>query len=317
MRKMKIVLLGGGGFIGTNLAIHLIEQGNRLTIYEQSEEYFTTLKSLSLPNTIFRVGSFNIDTDFDAQVKGHDIVYHLVSTIIPGNSNKSIINELEANIIVTAKLLDACVRQKVKQVVFISSGGAVYGRNVTCPIKEEEQTNPISSYGLEKLTIEKLLYLYHYQYGLDYRVIRLANPYGPYQRPNGRLGVVTTFIYKAITNQVLEVFGDGSIVRDFIYIDDAVKAINNIVMHTSDERLFNVGSGRGTSVNNVIDYIKKSVNKDLQVEYIASRVTDVPINYLDISKYENMYGKLVNVNFSEGIRKTAKFLEDNYKEYEK
>ena len=125
--------------------------------------------------------------------------------------------------------LYVCIRCGVKKVVFVSSGGTVYGKEVDCPLKEKTATNPISSYGVQKITIEKLLYLYRYMYGLDYRIIRLANPYGPYQRPNGVLGAVTTFTYKALKGDEITVYGDGSVVRDFIYIDDAIRAIMKIV----------------------------------------------------------------------------------------
>jgi UDP-glucose 4-epimerase len=144
--------------------------------------------------------------------------------------------------------------------------------------------------------------------GLDYRIIRLANPYGPYQRPNGKLGVVTTFIYKALTSGRLEVYGDGSIVRDFIYIEDAVKGIQKIVDGENDVRVFNLGSGKGNSVNQVINAIKRTIRQDLSVEYIAGRATDVPVNYLDISRYEEIYGKLNPVDLEDGIKLTAAFM---------
>ncbi|XOQ56660.1 MAG: Epimerase domain-containing protein [Lactobacillus delbrueckii] len=251
-----------------------------------------------------------MDSDFDSEVENQDIAYHLASTVFPGDSNKNIPAELNSNIVVTAKLLDACVKPNVKKVVFLSSGGAVSGKKGTCPIVEDTVTYPISSYGVEKLTIEKLLYLYRYQNGLDYRIIRLANPYGPYQRPNGRLGVVTTFIYKALTDGLLEVYGDGTAVRDFIYIEDAVRGILNIVNGESELRIFNLGLGKGTSVNQVIDTIKTTIRKDLIVEHIASRSTDVPINFLDISRYEKNYDELNPLNLEDGIRKIAQFMKD-------
>ncbi len=306
---MNIAIIGGAGFIGTNLAIHLSkETTDNITVIDREDFYFNTMRALHLPRLVYKAAAFSIDTDFDDQVKGQDVVYHLASTVIPGNSNKNIPDELEANIVVTAKLLDACVRQDVKKVIFISSGGAVYGKKGTCPIEEDMVTYPISSYGVQKLAIEKLLYLYHYQSHLDYRIIRLANPYGPYQRPNGKLGVVTTFVYKALTDGRLEVYGDGSVVRDFIYIEDAVRGIKNIVDGENDLRIFNLGSGKGTSVNEVISAIRTTVRKDLEVEHIAGRSTDVPTNYLDISRYENIYGKLNPISLEDGIKKTAEFM---------
>ena len=303
---MKIALIGGAGFIGTNLAIHL-SKTDEVTVIDRDEKFFSTLKSLNLPIR-YKVASFDTNSDFDNQVEGQDVVYHLASTVIPGNSNYDIGAELDANVIVTCHLLDACVRQGIKKVAFISSGGAIYGKKGTCPIQEDMVTYPISSYGVQKLAIEKLLYLYRYQKDLDYRIIRLANPYGPYQRPNGKLGVVTTFIYKALTSGRLEVYGDGTVVRDFIYIEDAIRGILKIVNGENDIRVFNLGSGKGTSVNQVIEAIRKTIRSDLAVEYIAGRTTDVPVNYLDISRYEGIYGKLDPVSLEDGIKKTAEFM---------
>ena len=314
---MNSTLIGGCGFIGTNLAAALAARRDSrvggeqdvITVVDRKEEYFQHILKMRLPGVRFLEGDFRPDTDFDRQVKGADVVYHLACTTIPGTSNQNIPEELEANVIPTARLLDACVRQHVGRVVFLSSGGAVYGKKGACPVREDMVTYPISSYGIQKVTIEKLLYLYRYQEGLDYRVIRLANPYGPYQRPNGRLGVVTTFIYRALTDHHLEVYGDGSVVRDFLYIDDAVRGILNIVDGESDLRVFNLGSGHGTSVAEVIEAVRRTVYPDLTLDYIAGRPTDVPANYLDISRYESIYGCLHPISLEEGIRRTASFLE--------
>jgi len=309
---MKYVLIGGAGFIGTNLAISLCkDEMNEVKIVDRDESYFNHLKKQPFDNISFQVGSFDNDSNFDKQIEGQDVVFHLASTNIPGTSNEHIPEELESNVIVTARLLDACVRQKIKKIVFISSGGAVYGKKGKYPIEETMVTYPITSYGIQKVAIEKLLYLYRYQNGLDYRVVRLANPYGPYQRPNGRLGVITTFIYRAINNEELSVYGDGSVIRDFIYIDDAIKGIINITEGENDLRVFNLGSGKGTSVNEVIDTIKGILRKDLKVRYELGRATDVNVNYLDISRYEKYYGSLNPIALDEGIRRTADFLSKN------
>ncbi len=145
-------------------------------------------------------------------------------------------------------------------------------------------------------------------YGLDYRIIRLANPYGPYQRPNGVLGAVTTFTYKAIRNEEIIVYGDGTVIRDFIYIDDAINAILNIVWGESEIKLFNVGSGYGTSIKEVLCIIGSVLNKDLNVIYQTGRKVDVPENYLDISRYEGIYGKLNPLSLKEGVAKMVEFI---------
>lgn len=238
---MKNMLIGGAGFIGTNLTIELAkDKENEIIVVDANKAFFNQIESLGLSNVKTQEASFSLDTDFEKLVDGQECVYHLVSTTVPTTSNQQIVQELMANVVVTAKLLEACVKCNVKKIIFISSGGTVYGKEVSCPLTETTATNPISSYGVQKITIEKLLYLYYYMYGLDYRVIRLSNPYGPYQRPNGILGAVTTFTYKALKSEEITVFGDGSVIRDFIYIEDAIRAIITITNGENKHRVFNI-----------------------------------------------------------------------------
>lgn len=306
---MNVLLLGGAGFIGTNLTIKLTDKKeNRITLVDESKAFFNKIEEMHFENVFIQESAFDTDTDFDSLLQGQDVVYHLVSTTVPTSSNQQIPKELVANVVVTSKLLEACVRNNVKKVIFISSGGTVYGIEVDCPLKETTPTNPISSYGVQKVTIEKLLYLYQYMYGLDYRVIRLANPYGPYQRPNGILGAITTFTYKALKGEEITVYGDGSVIRDFIYIDDAVRAIQNIVEGDNKHRIFNLGCGYGTSIKQVLDAIHVALGIDLNIIYKPSRKVDVPANYLDISRYEKAYGELNPISLYEGIQKTAEFM---------
>lgn len=310
---MNIVILGAAGFIGTNLVLALAKnENNHVFAIDQNATYFDSIARLNLNNVTCLAETFSVNMDFDKIIRNADIVYHLVSTTFPTTSNQHISKELYTNVIFSANLLEACVRCKISKIVFISSGGTVYGKEVQCPLKEETPTYPISSYGIQKITIEKLLYLYNYLYGLDYRIIRLANPYGPYQRPNGKLGAVTTFTYKALKNEKITIYGDGSIVRDFIYIDDAIKGILNITFGEKDNRTFNLGSGCGTSINEVIQIVKSEVNPDLKVRYVEGRKVDVPVNFLNIERYEKAYGNLNPINLKDGIGKTAAFLRQWY-----
>ena len=309
---MNILLLGAAGFIGTNLAIKLSENiENIITLVDKNLAFFDVIKSKNLENVRIKEAFFDENTQFDELLTKQDVVYHLVSTTVPSTSNQQIPQELMANVIVTSKLLEACVRCNVKKIIFMSSGGTVYGKGIKCPLKEDLPTNPISSYGVQKVTIEKLLYLYQYMYGLDYRIIRLANPYGPYQRPNGILGAVTTFVYSALEGEPVFVYGDGSVIRDYIYIDDAINGIIKISNGENENRTFNLGCGYGTSLKQVIALIEKSLDIKVNVVYKKERKVDVPVNYLDISRYENAYGKLNPVSLSEGIIKTADFMRNN------
>lgn len=311
---MNILLLGAAGFIGTNLAFELAKDAdNTITLVDRDETYFQPTLRTDYRNIRILASNLAVDTDFDAILRDQDVVYHLVSTTAPTTSNQHIPEELMSNVVFSANLFEACVRCGVRKVVFLSSGGTVYGKESDCPLKEKTQTNPISSYGVQKVTIERLLYLYHYMYGLDYRVIRLANPYGPYQRPNGVLGAVTTFTYKALRGEEITVYGDGSVVRDYIYIDDAIRAIGKIVNGENKHHTFNLGCGHGTSIQEVLNTIEMTLGIPLHVNYVEGRKVDVPVNYLDISRYERYYGALNPISLAEGVRRTADFMREEYR----
>lgn len=312
---MKITILGAAGFIGTNLALHFLKTNDEITLVDEKDEFFSNMPLMENAKRICM--KFDpLSVNFDEIVKDQDFVYHLISTNNPTTSNKNIGKDLTDNILITIKLLESCAKNHVKRIIFISSGGTVYGPDANCPIKEDEETNPINTYGIQKLTIEKLLYLYQYMNGLDYRVVRLSNPYGPYQRPNGKLGVITTFIFRALNNQTISVYGDGSVIRDYIYIEDAIKGIIMIATCETDQKIYNLGSGTGTSVNDVIEIIRKITGRELDVRYIEKRSVDVPVNILDVSKFRAIGGdKITNVSLEDGIKETICFFENNMQLY--
>lgn len=303
---MNILILGAAGFIGTNLAIALAKDpANKITLVDKSRLFFCA--DVMAENVKIVETDLGMNMDYSI-LKNSDVVYHLISTNVPTTSNQHISQDIETNVLFSSHLFEACIKYGVKKVVFMSSGGTVYGKESACPLSEKTPTNPISSYGVQKVTIEKLLYLYNYMYGLDYRIIRLANPYGPYQRPNGILGAVTTFTYKALRGDVITVYGDGSVIRDFIYIDDAVRGILNIVNGENAPHTFNLGCGYGTSISEVLDAVKLALGHEINVVYKAGRAVDVPVNYLDISRYEKYYGGLNPISLEDGIKKTAEFM---------
>lgn len=307
---MRKLILGAEGFIGTNLVLKLFkDESNSIVLYDKPEKEYINLGEMRYSDRIeIKEGIFNLKEDFDLLTSGVSEVYHLISTTIPSNSNEKIAQGIEDNVVVTAKLLDACVRNKVSKVIFISSGGTVYGVERKMPIPENAALNPISAYGMQKISIEKLLYLYRYMYGLDYRIIRLANPYGPYQKPNGIQGVIATFIYQALAEMPLKVYGDGTIVRDYIYIDDAINSILNIVNYSGEEKTFNLGTEIGYSLNEIIDIIGKVTGKKLHVQYMPGRKIDVPINILDMNKYKSLFGEMEFKSIQSGIRETVSYI---------
>ena len=310
---MNMILLGGAGFIGTNLMLALAKDPeNQITVVSRKRSSFAEPDAAHFSNIRFVECDLVEEPDFPTLLAGQDVVYHLLSTTVPTTSNLQIAQELNANVVHSAGLFEACAACGVKKVIFFSSGGTVYGKGKTCPLQEDTPADPITSYGIQKLTIEKLLYLYHHMYGFDYRIIRLSNPYGPYQRPNGVLGAVTTFTYKALAREPITVYGDGSVVRDFIYIDDAIRGILSIVDGDAPDRLFNLGSGHGTSIREVLDTIRQELEIEPEIIWKEGRTVDVPVNYLDIGRYERAYGPLNPISLEAGIQKTAAFLKQYY-----
>lgn len=314
--KKFILILGAAGFIGTNLTLRLLKEGEKLILFDRAgvswtKEVRTAVKrgqayivegSFADPQIWLRSQSEMRSKLFDV-----DTAYHLISTTCPTNSNRDVAQEMEENLISTVRFLDACVAAGVRKVVFLSSGGTVYGKLHTGICREEEEAFPITSYGVQKLAIEKMLYLYREMHGLDYRIVRLSNPYGPYQRPNGVQGVVSTFTYRALQAMPIEVFGDGTVVRDYIYIEDAVEGILRIAKGTGKSRLYNLGCGTGHTVLDVIDAITKVLGKAPEVIYRPGRPVDVPVNVLDVSRFEADFGTLAFRPLEEGIGKLAEF----------
>lgn len=306
--KNRILILGAAGFIGTNLTLRLLAQKKQLVLFDRpGSRYPAAVEQAQREGQVSLVyGSF-APPFLGLPFTEVETVFHLISTTCPTNSNRDVAAEMEENLIATIRFLDACVEAGVKKVVFLSSGGTVYGKNHTGICREDEEAFPITSYGVQKLTIEKMLYLYHEMHGLDYRIVRLSNPYGPYQRPDGVQGVVTTFTWRALKGLPIEVYGDGSVVRDYIYIDDAVDGILRIAGPMGKHKLYNLGRGEGCSVKDVIAAIAEVLKREPQVAFLPGRPVDVPVNVLDISRFQEDFGAFAPVPLKEGIRRLAAF----------
>ena len=312
---MRYLILGSTGFIGSNLVNALGRvAGNKIKIFNRAKAHADLSNNVYFNNDNFEVitGDFKPDYDFVKLTENIDIVYHLISTTNPSLSNKDMCKEVEDNVITTIKLLDACVQNKIKKIIFISSGGTVYGKNYGVPFKESDETYPICSYGIQKLAIEKYLNLYYYLYGLDYGIVRLSNPYGPYQQPNSGLGAITTFTYRVIFDEPIQIYGDGSAVRDYIYIDDAIQGILNITSYDGKYKLFNLGCGIGYSLIEVIEKIEIVLGKKAIINFMEDRKADVKYSALDISRYNSTFRNINRTSLCDGIIKLANYLIERY-----
>ena len=283
--SMNCLILGGLGFLGSHLAERLCKEGHSVLIYDRFGSSQRNIASFATKVKIIE-GDFGTEEDFAGILRENhvDVVFHLVSTTHPASSDADKVKDICGNVLPTLRLLEACRSVMVKKIVFFSSGGTIYGIPQSTPLKEVHPTNPICSYGIHKLTIEKYLELFSHQFDLDYLVMRIANPYGPRQVPFSGQGVIAAFAAKALAGEALEVWGDGSVVRDYIYVDDVMDfVINTFDKNSTGQRIFNVGSGRGYSLKEIVAALENVMGKPLQVTYGAKRIEDVPVNVLDCS----------------------------------
>lgn len=294
---MNILVTGGMGFIGRNLTGILTNQGHKVRILDlQGQED-------NLPiNCEFIEVDFNSEIDYTTILKEIDVVFHLISTTVPGIAEQNKVFDITSNVGGTLKFLDAIIASQVSKLIFISSGGTVYGEATSDTVSELHETNPICSYGIHKLTIEKYLYYYHVKYGLDYQIIRLSNPYGKGQDGKKGQGIIPIFANHLKEKEPIQVFGDGNIVRDYIHINDVVNALVKFVSYKGNERIFNLGTGRGTSILEIIETLQVCSGIEATIEFIPNRSIDVKRNVLDITKIRKEIDWNPEISLEEGIK---------------
>jgi UDP-glucose 4-epimerase len=305
---MKCAVLGGRGFIGTHLISALLAINDEVRCFDRPNvQAIDTDSGWDFSNVEFIDGDFMAESWLENVLQGVDVCFHLISTTIPKTSNESPVFDVQSNVVGTIRLLDACLEAGVKKVVFVSSGGTVYGIPECVPISELHPTNPICSYGITKLAVEKYLSLYKKLYGLEYMVFRLSNPYGIFQRVEATQGVVAVFLNRIINGYPLKIWGDGSIVRDYVNVKDVVSALLLARDKVVGQRLFNIGSGSGASLNEIIELMELTVGKKAIKHYTKSRDFDVPVNILDIRLAHDLLGWKPAINLVDGVRELAYF----------
>lgn len=300
---MKALILGGGGFIGSHLTATLLQQNHSVRVFERPYRD-RSLSAPQHPQLEWQEGDFGNAQDIGRALDGIDTVFHLISTTQPKSSNDDPAFDVQSNLLPTLGLLEQLRGEKKTRLVFVSSGGTVYGVPQQTPIPEDHPTDPTCSYGIVKLAIEKYLALYRTLHDLDYRIVRLANPYGPGQEANRAQGVAGTFLYRVSQGEAIEVWGDGSVVRDYLYVGDAVSALCRAAEYEGETRIFNIGSGTGHSVNEILDAVEATVGRKAEVRYTPGRKFDVPVSILDISRARNELGWAPTVDLAEGLRLT-------------
>lgn len=301
------LIYGGGGFIGSHLADELLSRGYDVTVFDKIN--FSRKNILHITEKINIIeGDFNNIVDIRKSLDGIDYVFHLVSSTLPAGSNDNPVYDAETNLISSLRLFKECSDRKIRKLIFLSSGGTVYGVPDFIPITEQHPTKPICSYGIIKKTIEDYLYLFQQIHGLDYYVFRLSNPYGERQNPFASQGVIAVFLNKIMNGEEIVIWGDGEVVRDYIYIKDAAKALTSALAIDSGHKLYNLSAGVGYSLNQIIEEIKKVTgNTNISVKYQDKRSFDVLVSVLDNSLIAAELGWKPETALRDGIEATYKY----------
>lgn len=305
---MHMLILGGNGFIGSHLVDRLLAEGHKIRVFDKYGEHYRK----PVAGVDYCFGDFGNRGMLSDALAGIDMVFHLISTTLPKTSNDDPAFDVQSNVIETIFLLEQCVAKKIRKVVFMSSGGAIYGNPLFSPIPENSPTDPECSYGITKLTVEKYLALFHHLHGLDYVVLRPSNPYGSRQNPDGIQGVISVFLGRIAQGKSLEIWGDGQVVRDYIFIDDLIDGIYKAASLSTVSRVFNLGSGIGHSLNEIVAVIRKVTGRKVDVMYKAKRSFDVPRIYLDILRAKSELSWAPTVSLEAGTAKTWNFVAKLY-----
>ena len=298
---MKILVLGGNGFIGKNLCTYISSMGHDVISFDMDYGFRESTK------ITYVKGDFFQDDDLIPYLKDVDVVFHAISTINPGKSNNKYMQGYTHDFLQSVKLCDLSKQYHFK-IIYLSSGGTVYGFQTHMPIDEETLAIPINHYGNLKLCIENTFRTFNKQFNTNVIIARIANPYGPGQDYSKGVGFIDAALKRAIHNQTIEIWGDGTVIRDYIYIDDVCHMLASLIYYEGKESVFNISSNSGVSQDEIIKIIHKMV-PDISVKYLPARSVDVPAIILNNTKILSVC-KEQCIEIEEGITKYYKYLQN-------
>lgn len=279
----NLLIIGGFGFIGSNLIEELLTKG----LYQMIVFEFKGIVSRFKDRVTVFYGDYSNTEDLECIFRNYsiDTVFHLISTTVPLTSNDNLEYDIASNLVGTIRLLGLMVKYNVKNLIFLSSGGTVYGKVSPDTIDENHPTNPISSHGITKLSIEKYILLHHHLHKLNYLILRVSNPFGPYHTSD-KQGIVNVAIRRALNLEPLVIWGNGSVVRDYIYVKDVARIIGELIEKEFWNNIINIGTGVGYSINQIIQFISE-LPLELTVEYSSAHRYDVPYIVLNNKKLKS------------------------------
>ena len=301
---MKILVTGGAGFIGSNVVDALVKCGHEVTVLDN-------LSTGKEENINPEVKFYNIDLldieslEFVFREFKPDVVNHHAAQIDVRKSVEDPAFDAETNIIGSINLFELSINYGVRRIIFSSTGGALYGELENLPADEDTPIEPLSPYGVAKYCTENYLNYFKRLYGIERVILRYANVYGPRQDPLGEAGVVAIFTGKILKGETPVIYGDGTQTRDYIYIEDVVEA--NVLALNGKEGVYNIGTGKETSVNELINVFSNVLGKEIKPEYVLPRIGEVHRISLDADMAKKELGFVPKSSIEEGIRKTIEW----------
>ncbi|TFD70098.1 NAD-dependent epimerase/dehydratase family protein [Cryobacterium sp. Hb1] len=305
----KAVVIGANGFVGSHLVDSLVDAGHDVSAFDRfsSTEPTFTAREVS----IFR-GEFLSRADLEEAVRGQDLVFHFLSTTSPATAESDPTLDIRTNIAQSVELLEACVSAGTKHFYFASTGGAIYGPQGKPIHDEQDRTLPVSPYAIGKLTIENYLRYFSVMHHLESTTLRISNPFGTRQRPNKRQGLIPIALRQIVLGRPVARFGSGSMVRDYLYVEDLVAMIARMVDTAPKFNTYNLGSGVGHSVTDVLSSLRRVTGSDFDIDERPVPATFVDSIVLDTARYRAEFGDIPLTTLDEGVRRTYEEIREQH-----
>jgi UDP-glucose 4-epimerase len=297
----RCLVIGANGFLGSRLTDALVAAGHRVTAFDR---FSRGTRAFSSADLTVVPGDFLSVADLAAAVEGQDDVFHFLSTTTPATVDGDPTIDLRTNVAQSVELLALCARAGIRRLFYASSGGAIYGPRPGASFVEDAPVAPISPYGIGKLAVERYIDYYAATAGLSAVSLRISNPYGTNPNPSKRQGVIPITLNRILRSEPVVRLGDGSMVRDYIHVDDLVRRILRMVDADPRHRVYNLGSGRGTSVAEVLETVRTVVGRDFPVRTAPKPATFVDHVVLDVRRYVEEFGADDDLSLTEGIART-------------
>jgi UDP-glucose 4-epimerase len=301
---MRVLVTGGAGFIGSYVSEALLERGHEVAVVDD----LSTGKEENVPEGArfyeedIRSGCRGVFEGF-----GPEVVCHEAAQMGVRSSVAAPVFDAEVNVIGTVRLLEDCVRYGVRKVVFASTGGAVYGEQESFPAPEDHPLYPVAPYGVSKLAGERYLHFYRVEYGLDYAALRYGNVYGPRQDPHGEAGVVAIFAGNLAEGRPSKINGSGEQTRDYVYIDDVVRATVLALENEAPPGAYNVGTGVETSINELYAAMRELSGKDVPAKHGPAKPGEQKRSSIDPALAGRALGWRPEVDLGTGLKQTLRY----------